>query len=123
MNPPARPKPLLCGIAPARKGNCNHIVLRRFIMTYKEWVVVESVPGDLQAEILRGLLEAQGIPVLLSRESAGRAIGLGVGPLGEVIILVHAENQQDALSVLANYRAGLFEIEEDQDQGEEQDSD
>jgi hypothetical protein len=27
-----------------------------------EWVVLEYMPGDLQAEILRGLLEAQGIP-------------------------------------------------------------
>jgi hypothetical protein len=80
-------------------------------MTYNEWVVIENVPGDLQAEILRGLLEAQGIPVLLSRESAGRAIGLSVGPLGEVVILVRAENLQEAQRVLADYRSGLFEEE------------
>jgi hypothetical protein len=91
-----------------------------------EWVVLEYVPGDLQAEILRGLLEAQGIPVFLSQESAGRAIGLTVGPLGEVTILVRAEDLQDAQRVLADYRSGLFENQENLetlDQDAESDSD
>ena len=77
-----------------------------------EWVVLEYVPGDLQAEILRGLLEAQGIPVFMSQESAGKAIGLTVGPLGEVTILVRAEDLQDAQRILADYRSGLFENQE-----------
>jgi hypothetical protein len=88
-----------------------------------EWVALEYVPGDLQSEILRGLLEAQGIPVILSQESAGRAIGLTVGPLGEVTILVRAEDLQEAQRVLADYRSGLFENEERLDQDVEPDSD
>ena len=80
-------------------------------MSQNEWVVIDNVSGDLQAEILRGLLEAQGIPVLLSRESAGRAIGLSIGPLGEVFILVKAENLQDAQRILDDYRSGFFEGE------------
>ncbi len=92
-------------------------------MSHNEWVVVENVSGDLQAEILRGLLEAQGIPILLSRESAGRAIGLSVGPLGEVFILVRAENLQDAQRILADYHSGLFEEEENQGRDEETESD
>jgi len=92
-------------------------------MSYDEWVVIENVSGDLQAEILRGLLEAQGVPVLLSRESAGRAIGLSVGPLGEVVILVHAENLQEAQRVLADYHSGLFEEEEGSISIDEPDSD
>ncbi len=92
-------------------------------MSYDEWVVIENVSGDLQAEILRGLLEAQGIPVLLSRESAGRAIGLSVGPLGEVVILVHAENLQDAERVLAEFRSGYFDKEEDLNPDDSTDSD
>ena len=91
-----------------------------------EWVVLEYVPGDLQAEILRGLLEAQGIPVFMSQESAGKAIGLTVGPLGEVTILVRAEDLQDAQRVLADYRSGLFENQENLenlDQDLEPDSD
>ena len=91
-----------------------------------EWVVLEYVPGDLQAEILRGLLEAQGIPVFMSQESAGKAIGLTVGPLGEVTFLVRAEDLQDAQRILADYRSGLFENQENLenlDQGPEPDSD
>ncbi len=82
-------------------------------MANDDWVLIEKVPGDLQAEILRGLLEAQGIPVLLSKEGAGRAIGLSVGPLGEVEILVSRSNEKDALRVLADFRAGLFEADDD----------
>ena len=88
-----------------------------------EWVVLEYVPGDLQAEILRGLLEAQGIPVFMSQESAGKAIGLTVGPLGEVTILVRAGDLQDAQRVLADYRSGLFENQENLDPDSESDSD
>jgi len=92
-------------------------------MSNDEWIVIENVSGDLQAEILRGLLEAQGIPVLLSRESAGRAIGLSVGPLGEVVILVRAENLREAQRVLSDYRSGLFDEEEGSISDDEPDSD
>lgn len=88
-----------------------------------EWVVLEYVPGDLQAEILRGLLEAQGIPVFMSQESAGRAIGLTVGPLGEVTLLVRAEDLQEAQRVLADYRSGRFEAEGNMDQDGEPEGD
>ena len=75
----------------------------------KRWVLVETVQGELQAEILRGLLEAQGFPVLLSQEGAGRALGLNVGPLGEVEILVPEENQEEALQILDQYHRGSLE--------------
>ena len=88
-----------------------------------EWVAIETVPGDLQAEILRGLLEAQGIQVYLSQEGAGRAIGLSVGPLGEVEILVPTESRQFALQVLEDYHAGLFGNEADLDEDDEMHSD
>ncbi len=52
------------------------------------WKSIISVQGELQAEVLRGLLEAQGIPVNLSQEGVARAYGLGVGPLSEVEIMV-----------------------------------
>jgi hypothetical protein len=87
-------------------------------MEETNWVAIERVPGDLQSEILRGLLEAQGIPVLLSQEGAGRAIGLSVGPLGEVEILVPEPYRQQALQVLADFRAGLFELDDDAEEAE-----
>jgi len=82
-------------------------------MTDEEWVVVDEVAGDLQGEILRGLLEAQDIRVWLSQEGAGHsAYSLGIGPLGRVQILVPSSSSQRARSVLDDYYAGVFEATE-----------
>ncbi len=78
-------------------------------MSESGWVPVEVVSGDLQAEILRGFLEAQGLKVMLSQEGAGRAIGINVGPLGEVQILVPASSYQEARELLDDYYAGEFD--------------
>jgi hypothetical protein len=69
-------------------------------------VVVETTSGLIEAEILRGLLEANGINVWLSHESAGKVIGLSVGPLGQVDLLVPAEQEDDAKKILSDYHAG-----------------
>ncbi len=73
-----------------------------------KWEVLEIVAGDLQAELLRGLLEAQGIQVILNQEGAGRALGLNVGPLGEVEILVPTSQLESAKQILDDYYAGKF---------------
>jgi hypothetical protein len=78
-------------------------------MSEKKWAQVASVQAEVQAELLRGLLEAQGIPVLLSREGAGRALGLTIGPLGEVNLLVPGEFQAEAKSIIKQYEVGDFE--------------
>lgn len=84
-------------------------------MTREAWEVVTEVQGDLQAEILGGLLEAQGIRVWLSQEGAGRAYQIGVGRLGRVQILVAGSDSQRAREVLESYRAGEFEEKPDND--------
>ena len=73
------------------------------------WKRIISVQGELQAEVMRGLLEAQGIPVNLSQEGVGRAYGFGVGPLSEVEILVPDNFSEAALNVIERYQAGDFE--------------
>jgi hypothetical protein len=78
-------------------------------MSDEKWTQVAVVHGDLQAELLRGLLEAQEIPVLLSQEGAGRAIGLSVGPLGETTVLVPHSQLSQASAILAAYESGTFE--------------
>ena len=82
-------------------------------MTKLRWVSVAKIHDDIQAEVLRGLLEAQDIPVMLSKEGAGRAIGLTVGALGEVDILVPESHRQEALSTLTSYEEGDFESFDD----------
>ena len=87
----------------------------------ERWEVIAEIYGELQAELLRGLLEAQGILVILNQEGAGRAYGLNVGPLGQVQIMVPASSVEDARHVLADYYTGKFEtpVEEESENIEE----
>lgn len=79
-------------------------------MNDENWHVVEEVAGDLQAEILRGLLEAQGIQVLLSREGIAHfAFSLSVGPLSTVQILVPTSQVEAASEIVEDFRLGKFE--------------
>lgn len=81
-------------------------------------VVVESVSGNLEGEIFKGFLEAQGIPVLLRGEGAAAAIGLGVGRMARVDILVPEEFEEQARKVIEDYYAGKFEEQEEEEPGE-----
>lgn len=74
-------------------------------MAESEWEVVYETDGQLQAELLRGLLEAQEIPVVLSQEGIGRVYGLTVGPLATVQILVPGSKAERARSILREYES------------------
>lgn len=82
-------------------------------MSSDNWEVVHEVSGELQAELMRGLLEAQGIHVMLNQEGAGRAYGLNVGRLGQVRILVPTSQLEEARSILNDYFSGVYEQEGD----------
>jgi hypothetical protein len=79
------------------------------IMGEHTWKTIITVQGELQAEVMRGLLEAQGIPVNLSQEGVARAYGLGVGPLSEVDIMVPDQYVEEADRVIERYQSGEFE--------------
>ena len=86
-------------------------------MTDQEWVLLEKVQGQLQAEILKGLLEAQGITVWLNQEGAARAYAIEVGSLGSVEILVPSGMIGQARLVLEEYYRGDFENMEFEEPG------
>lgn len=65
-----------------------------------ELVSLGTVDGQVEAEIIKGLLTANGVEVWLSQESAGSALGLTVGALGEVEIMVRAEQAEQARSLM-----------------------
>ncbi len=81
-------------------------------MSEEKWELVIEVSGELQANLLRNLLEAQGIKVFLNQEGAGKAYGLTVGPLGEVQVLVPEHQSHEAHKIINEYYAGNFEEEE-----------
>lgn len=82
-------------------------------MPKSDWVVVDTVNGSLNAELLRGLLQAQGIEVLLSQEGAGRALGLEVGLMGDIDILVNSDDVPEARKLIDDYYSGIDSTEED----------
>jgi hypothetical protein len=84
-------------------------------MTEVKWELITTVSGELQANILRNLLEVQGIKVFLSQEGAGRAVGLTMGPMGEVQVLVPENQSEAARQIVDDYYAGKFESSEDED--------
>ncbi len=53
--------------------------------------LLKVVQGQIEAQIIKAKLESEGIPVLLSYESAGVVYGLTLDGLGEVHILVPEE--------------------------------
>jgi len=52
------------------------------------WVRVKRVQGMVEANIVKGLLEANGIPVKLRHETAAVLFGLSLDGLGEVEVMV-----------------------------------
>ena len=72
-------------------------------MPEANWEVVYETNGSFLAEILRGLLEAQSIPVVLSQEGIGRVYGITIGTLGRTQILVPAHDLERAQQILQEY--------------------
>jgi hypothetical protein len=69
--------------------------------------------GD--AESIRLLLDSFQIPVELIGESAGKAIGLGVGPLGEVSVYVSKDRAKEATNLIHRMETGEFNLPTDGD--------
>ena len=86
-------------------------------MAEQEWTLVDKVHGQLQAEILKGLLEAQGVRVWLNQEGAAHAYAVAIGTLGMVEILVPSSEVEKARQVLQAYYRGDFENMEFEEHG------
>ena len=65
-----------------------------------EFVVIDTIQGELAAQIIKSHLESEGIPVLLKYESAGVVYGLTIDGVGEVKILVPQEFAKEAKEII-----------------------
>ena len=74
-----------------------------------EYRIVYTAAGLLNGEMIRGFLQAQGIPVVISQESVGVTYGLTVGSLGAVEIFVPEDRLQEAQDLLAQMDSGQIE--------------
>lgn len=87
-------------------------------------VSIYSAAGLLEADMLKGFLEAQGLKVFLSQESVGRTLGLSAGTLGRVNVMVPEEQVDEAKALLTAIEEGEFddsELNENSDLPDQQD--
>jgi hypothetical protein len=87
----------------------------------QDLVVVFTSAGPGFADIIKGTLEAAGIPATTSREGAGAAYGFTVGTMGLVDVLVTADRAEEAKAILAALelsQPGEDEPETDDDTGD-----
>jgi hypothetical protein len=63
-------------------------------------LVTVCTARQMEAQIIQGRLESEGIPALLSYESAGLVYGLTVNGLGEVKIMVPKRLAEEAKEIL-----------------------
>lgn len=80
---------------------------------------IYSAAGQLEADMLKGFLEAQGLQVYLSQESVGRTLGLSAGSLGIVSVMVPESQVNEAKTLLADIAAGEFDNSEYPEESEE----
>jgi YD repeat-containing protein len=71
------------------------------MMADDPWSVVFTASGMTQAKIITGRLETEGIPTRLKYEAAGTIYAITINGLGEVKILVPAEDLVRAGDILA----------------------
>lgn len=78
-------------------------------MSNPEYVEIYTANGQLEADMIRLMLEAAGLHVLTRGESAGAVYGLTVGRLGEVLVLVPETEVQAANDLLDAMDEGKLE--------------
>ena len=69
-------------------------------MSASEELVTVRIASQMEAQIIKGRLESEGIPVLLRYESAGLVYGITVEGLGEVKIMVPEHLAEEAKEIL-----------------------
>jgi len=70
-------------------------------------VVIFRAQSDVEASIVRGLLEAHGVPSILSSPVTHSVFPLNVNELGEVRIAVHPADADEARRIIDSHRTEL----------------
>jgi len=65
-----------------------------------DWLTI-ATRNRMEALMIKGLLEASGLPVRLQGEALGELYGFNTGPLGAVQVQVPAEAASQARAILA----------------------
>ncbi len=65
-----------------------------------EWVTLTTPNNPMEAEIIKGKLESEGIQVFLKKEAIGRIYGITTDGLGEIKVLVPKNLVEKAREIL-----------------------
>ncbi len=63
-------------------------------------MVVYLTYNVYEAHIVAGRLESEGIPATVYQAAGANAIGIHIGPLGEVKVLVRPKDYDEAMAIL-----------------------
>jgi len=77
-------------------------------MKNRNWALVTVLQDPIQAEILRGLLEAQGIIIHIVREGYQAAFGIANQASVRIELLAPDDQVEEARQILNDYNAGKF---------------
>jgi ribonuclease-3 len=70
-------------------------------------VVIFRTQSDVEASIVRGLLEAHDVPSILSSSAPHQLFPVSINELGEIRLSVHAENADEARRIIDSHRTEL----------------
>jgi ribonuclease III len=70
-------------------------------------VVIFRAYSDIEASVVRGLLEAHGVPSMLSSDLPHSVFPLTISTLGEVRISVNGDDAEDARRIIESHRTEL----------------
>jgi hypothetical protein len=68
---------------------------------HEDLVCVATVQGEVPAQVIRSMLEGSGIDSMLQGEAVRLTHGLTVDGLGEVKVMVRAEDEETARELIA----------------------
>lgn len=67
------------------------------------FVVIDTLYGRTEAELIRSFLRARGVQCEISQEALGSIYGITVGPLGSAQVLVPSHQAKQAREALRDY--------------------
>jgi hypothetical protein len=78
----------------------------------KEWAKVHTAANILDANLIKGKLESEEIPVMLKYEVAGQIYGITVNGLSEVRVFVPREMQKEAAEILNQIKKSTVKLDD-----------
>ena len=72
-----------------------------------ELVTIFRTRSDVEARIVRALLESQGVPSAVGSQTPPSVFPMAVNTLGEIAISVHPQDAEEAARIIETHRTEL----------------